>query len=296
MLSRFPQLFSQQASARNLAIASALSILAIAAACSDDSSPTTPNGGLARVNGQAIAIGNGSARTYIVIDKKHGDAPLEIGVALDEAALEGLPQDAGTMTMLDLPLPSQNPTPYRLVELDWNPHGHEPEGVYSVPHFDFHFYTIAAAVRNAIDPTDTSFQTKANTLPAQGESSQFYVPLSPPQGPVLAIPRMGVHWADMRAPELQGAFGHPENAKPFTTTFLHGSWNGQFIFDEPMVTRAFILARKEATANAARDSIVAVSSAQSYNPAGYRPAAYRVGYDAQKHEYQIALTQLTAHP
>ena len=291
MLSRFLQLLSQQSSARNLAFA--FTILAIAAACSDDSNPTTPDGGVTRVNGQPVAIGNGSARTYIMIDKAHDQAPLEIGIALDEAALEGLTQDAGAMTMLDLPLPSRNPTPYRLVELDWNPHGHEPEGVYSVPHFDFHFYTITADVRNAIDPTDTSFQTKASNLPAQAEQSQFYVPLSPPQGPVVAVPRMGVHWADVRAPELQGAFGHPENARPFTTTFLHGSWNGQFIFDEPMITRAFILGRKDAAADAARDSVMALSSAQEYNPAGYRPAAYRVAYDAQKHEYQIALTQLT---
>jgi hypothetical protein len=195
--------------------------------------------------------------------------------------------------MLDLPLPSTNPTPYRLVELDWNPQGHEPEGVYSVPHFDFHFYTVTAAVRNAIDPTDTSFQTKASNLPAQAEQSEFFVPFSPPGAPVVAVPRMGVHWADVRAPELQGAFGHPENARPFTTTFLHGSWNGQFIFDEPMVTRSFILGRKDAATDAARDSVMTLSNAQAYNPAGYRPAAYRVAYDGQKHEYRIALTQLT---
>jgi uncharacterized protein len=294
MLSFISHIRSHGSLARNLAIASALSILAIAAGCSDDSNPTTPDGGLTRVNGQAVTLGNGNARTYVMLDKENDNAPLEIGVALDEAALEGLPQGAGAMTMLDLPLPSQNPTPYRLVELDWNPQGHEPAGVYTVPHFDFHFYTITADVRNTIDPADTLFQTKADNIPAQNEVAEFYVPLSPPQGPIVAVPHMGVHWADMRAQELQGAFGHPENARPFTTTFLHGSWNGQFIFDEPMITRAYILGRKDATVDASRDSVMVLSSAQAYNPAGYRPAAYRVVYDAQKHEYRIALTQLAA--
>jgi len=104
---------------------------------------------------------------------------------------------------------------------------------------------------------------------------------------------MGVHWADLRAPELQGMFGHPENAKLFTTTFLHGTWDGRFIFDEPMVTRAFIMGRKAATSPASRDSVMALSTAQKYPTAAYRPDAYRVTYDAQAKEYHIALTQLT---
>ena len=58
---------------------------------------------------------------------------------------------------------------------------------------------------------------------------------------------MGVHWIDVRSPELQGLLGKPERAKPFTATFIHGAWNGKFIFDEPMVTRAHLLAKKSAT-------------------------------------------------
>jgi hypothetical protein len=303
MLSPFAHIRSKHLSARRLALASAFTTIAIAVACSDAASPTTPDASLSRQLGRGVHVqygaplrlGNGRARTYIVLDQKNDRTPLEIGIALDERALQGLPADG--MNMFDLPLPAQNPTPYRLVELDWNPHGHEPEGVYSVPHFDFHFYTITAAERNAIDPSlgDSAYQARASNLPPVPERSQFYIPLSPPQGPIVAIPHMGVHWAGMRAPELQAALGHPGNARPFTTTFLHGSWNGRFIFDEPMVTRAFILGRKEAGSEASRDSVITVSSAQGYRPTGYRPAAYRVAYDAHAREFLIALTQLTLH-
>jgi hypothetical protein len=298
MLSRLSRLRSQLTSAHRLIIASAFALLAAATACSD-ASPTTPDGSLSRQYGPAIEIGNGHVRTYIVTDKQNDNAPVEIGVAFDEPALEGLPSDMpghGGMNAIDLALPTRNATPYRFVELDWNPHGHEPDGVYTEPHFDFHFYTITAADRNTIDPTtlgDSTYQSMANNLPPEGERHQFFVPLSPPEGPIVAVPRMGAHWGDVRAPELQGVFGHPENARPFTTTFLHGSWNGQFIFDEPMVTRAFILSRKSAASDAARDSVMEVSAAQQYSPAGYRPAAYRVAYDAQRQEYHIALAQLT---
>jgi hypothetical protein len=303
MLSSLSRFRSQNISVRRVAVASAFTTLAIALACSDAASPTTPDLSLSRHLGRGIhvqygaptRVGNGRARTYVVTDHKRNDrTPLEIGIVLDERALEALPTTG--MSMFDLALPAQNPTPYRLVELDWNSHGHEPDGVYSVPHFDFHFYTITAAERNAIDPValgDSTYQAMANNLPPEAQRSQFYVPLSPPQGPIVAVPRMGAHWGDLRAPELQGAFGHPENFKPFTTTFLHGSWNGRFIFDEPMITRAFILSRKSANSEASRDSVISLSRAQQYRPAGYRPAAYRVAYDAREHEYRIALTQLT---
>jgi hypothetical protein len=46
-------------------------------------------------------------------------------------------------------------------------------------------------------------------------------------------------------------FGKPEAFRQFTTTFLHGYWDGQVIFDEPMVTRAFIISRKGAATHIA---------------------------------------------
>jgi len=51
--------------------------------------------------------------------------------------------------MLMVQLPQQHASAFKFVELDWNPGGHEPAGVYDTPHFDFHFYTIDVAQRNA---------------------------------------------------------------------------------------------------------------------------------------------------
>ena len=264
--------------------------------------------GVHRQYGTPVRVGNGRARTYVVLDQRSGGRPLEVGVALDEAALEGLPapaaahgsggNDHGGMTIYDLELPQQHGTPYRFVQLDWNPGGHEPPGVYDVPHFDFHFYTITKAERDAIDPSvvgEAEYAARANRLPPEAERAASYVPLSPPDAPLaaVAVPRMGVHWGSLSAPELQGVFGHPEAARPFTTTFLRGSWDGRVHFDEPMVTRAFILGRKAATAAAQRDSVMPLPGAQRHRPAGFYPGAYRVAYDAQAKEYRIALTQLT---
>jgi hypothetical protein len=295
-----------------LFILTALAVLPLAA-CTDASStatgadlPTAPSlhrgggPGVHRQYGKPIKVGNGRARTYVVLDAKRGGAPLELGVALDERALQGLPATGGhTMAAggdhaghkasgeMLLSLPERNPTQYRFVELNWNPAGHEPEGVYTVPHFDFHFYTISKAERDAIDPADPAFATKGDNLPPGPFVPAFNAMLAPPGVPAsaMAVPRMGVHWSDVRSPELQGMLGNPQGYRPFTATFIYGSWNGRFIFNEPMITRAFLLSKPNVE--------LPVGTAASYTPAGYYPQAYRIQYDPQAKEYLVALTKLT---
>jgi hypothetical protein len=280
----------------------ALGTFAAATACNDDG--TAPQDAQRRVYGSALSVGKGTARSYVLVDAD-GTSPLEVGVALDEAAMEGLPAPMAMPPssgdghehvdthVYDLAMPAQNPTPYKFVELDWNPAGHEPPGIYDIPHFDFHFYTITKAQRDAIDPTalgEAQFVAKSGALPAEDQRAPNFVALTAPGTPVVAVPRMGVHWIDVRTPELQGMLGHPENAKPFTTTFIHGSWDGQFIFDEPMITRAFIMGRKTAATAAQRDSLISLPL-PTRTAAGLTPGAYHISYDADAKEYRIALTQ-----
>jgi hypothetical protein len=309
---------------RSRLFASASAALAFTlVACADPSVPTVfgANGasldragfdvaGAHRQYGTPLKVGNGTIRTYVVLDRKNEGRPLEVGVAMSEQSLEGLPAPVQTsaemkghdhasmnMNMYLLDLPAQNPTPYKFVQFDWNPAGHEPDSVYTVPHFDFHFYTVPVEVRNSIVPSDPRYFQKAASLPAQDQWYPFHLDAGTlaggvPQGAVT-VPLMGLHWLDVRSPELQKLAGNPGAWQPFTKTFIHGSWNGQFIFDEPMITRAHILSKKTATDPALIDEIIPVSTAQQYSPAGYYPSAYRITWDAQQKEYRIALTQLS---
>ncbi|HET8654984.1 MAG TPA: DUF5602 domain-containing protein [Longimicrobiaceae bacterium] len=237
--------------------------------------------GVHRQYGTPQKIGDGMARTYVVLDVKSAQAPLELGIALSEKALTGLPSAEGEYSFI-LPLPQHAPTPYRFAELDWNPHGHPPVGIYSLPHFDFHFYTISLQERNAILPSDPNFAAEANNVPTGAFVPPFYVPLVPPGGQPAdaAVPQMGVHWFDVRAPEFHG--------ETFTSTFIYGSWNGRFTFYEPMVTREFLQSKPEFAAP--------IPFPQSYPAPGYYPTSYRVTYDAQAKEYRVALAGLTAWP
>jgi hypothetical protein len=252
--------------------------------------------------GDAVKLGNGHARAYVIADKT--GAPRELGVAFDSAALDGLPAGGsghhgdGAMMMTHeyiLALPANNKTPFKFVEMNWNPMGHEPEGVYQdVPHFDFHFYTISKAERDAIVPTNPEFEKKAGNLPPKEFVPPFNVALGPPgvEPAKLVVPMMGLHWVDVRSAELQKLLGKPDDYKPFSATFIYGSWDGRFHFWEPMVTRAHILSKKTATDSAERDQLIPISLPAKYQTPGYYPAAYRVAWDATAREYRIALTEL----
>jgi hypothetical protein len=283
----------------------ALSLLIALSACDDSSLVTGADEAAVPPTGQRLQsntiryygiptrIGDGLARTYVLVDRRDHEIPLEVGVALTDRALSGLPAEGETTKLLDLP--PQNTTPYRFVELDWNPAGHEPPGVYDVPHFDFHFYTVTKETRSSILPSDPQFAIKAANLPAEEFRPPFYLDQATAAGlpaAMVTVPQMGLHWFDVRSPELQAIAGNPAGFQPFTKTFLIGSWDGGFIFTEPMITRAYLLAKRSATDPAVRDETITVPTAQSYSPAGYYPGAYRIAYDAAAHEYLVGLTQL----
>ena len=227
--------------------------------------------------GEPVTVGRGTARTYVTITN---GVPAEVGVALSEAALTGLPDEHaaggvhahGHITFEHvLQLPERNPTPFRHVLLNWNPGGHEPPGIYDTPHFDFHFYVIDDAERLAIDPADPDYQRKAERKPAPEFIPQRYVMPAP-----LAFARMGVHWVDTTSSELKG--------QPFTGTFIYGSWNGKVIFAEPMITKTYLETKPQFSAE--------LPAPQRGRDAGYYPKGYRVHWDAEAKEYRIALTGL----
>jgi hypothetical protein len=231
-----------------------------------------------------VQVGDGRARTYVVVDQKT-QAPLEVGVALDERAMENLPAGGhgahGPMTEYLLQLPAANPTPFQFLELDWNPKGHG--WPYDSAHFDFHFYTASLAERNAIDPADPDFAAKAARFPAPAFIPAGYAPSSALVGKTpaeVSVPRMGLHWLDQASPEL------PPRSRPFTATFIVGTWDGKVIFQEPMITRVFILSTRD---GAEPEVSFQIPQAQQYKPAGWYPSSYRITWNAQAREFRVAL-------
>ena len=271
-----------------------LPFLLLTAACATDAPSGVERAAYARAGeepgahrqyGPPLALGDGKVRAYVVLDGRSGQAPAELGVALDARALENLGTEP---RVLMLELPQHAPAPYRFAMVDWNPAGHDPQGIYTFPHFDFHFYLVPAAEVEAIDPADPDFAAHANNLPGAGYRPPFYAVLAPPGAPpaAVAVPGMGVHWSDVRSPELHAMLGHPENYQQFTKTFIYGSWAGRFTFLEPMITLDYLQSVDDVVTTP-------LPVAPQVAVSGWYPAAYRITYDAQRREYRVALAELS---
>jgi hypothetical protein len=211
--------------------------------------------------GEIVAVGSGKAQSFVTKDANGN--PQSIGFNFSEEALTNLPSQN---TMMMIPAPANNGTLVDHMSFDFNVHGHEPPGIYDVPHFDIHFYMISEKEQDAI-VTGTEMQI----LPGTDYIPKDYGPI--PGGD----PKMGKHWADLTAKEFNG--------QPFDHTFIFGSYNGKFIFHEAMVSLAFFQSKKNFT-----DMIKMQAQVQRD---GYYPKTYGVTYDANKKLYTVMLDQMT---
>lgn len=219
---------------------------------------------------KTFPLGKGVVRAWV---KENKDGiPVSVGVNLSEKALENLPEDPAVY-VLELPS-NKGQNFYTHVLLDWNPEGHVPPGIYDVPHFDVHFYII---------PNEDRLNIEADDLAefANAPSSQ-YIPslyLKVPGGE----PGMGAHWVDLLSPEFNGG--------TFTKTFIWGSYDGRFIFWEPMVTLDYLRYLKSNPGSGP----VPIRQPASYQQTGYYATHYEVSYSGSPKEFSVTLLNLTYH-
>lgn len=229
--------------------------------CKDDEPVKT------EFTGAKVAVGNGFAWSYVKTDE--AGIPVTVGIQFDETALNNLPTGAhhGNEFKLQLPTDIDVP-PYHHITFDWNEHGHDPEGVYDLPHFDCHFYFITEAERAAIDPADSTAVRKP--LPTLNMPPQYLDSNE-------AVPGMGVHLIDLLSPEIAGT-------GTFTKTFMYGKYDGELIFLEPMLTLDYIKSKPGQS--------IPVRKPQQWMADGNYPSSYAVHYNASRKVYTIALEEL----
>jgi len=208
-------------------------------------------------------IGNGRAQAWVT-ENREGE-PVSVGLTLSAGALTNLP-DEMTGFVLELPK-GKGKNFYTFVMLDWNPQGHEPPQIYGLPHFDVHFYIVPDEVRLGMLPEKV---TEFENLP-----SDEYVPAGYFRGPGF-VPFMGVHWLNGASHELHGA--------TFTQTFIWGSYDGEFVFWEPMLTRDYLLTRP--------NEVIGIPQPAAYKRDGWYPTRYEISWSKYGNDYTIALHDL----
>lgn len=224
--------------------------------------------------GPAVQMGEGYVRSWVNIS--HDDKPLAIGIEFTEGVLhqqhEEIP-DAGEHghTLLLLHQKAKALMPFDHLTMGFMTAGHPPPGIYSVPHFDFHFYKMNLADRLAIPAFSPATAAAFNNLP-----SLQYIPAGYFRSPNEGIIKMGTHWVDLLSPEFHG--------QPFTHTFIYGSYDGKVTFLEPMVTLATfqsgITVHKQ------------IRQPQLFDPTNtYYPTKYNIWKNENNNRHYVALDE-----
>lgn len=223
--------------------------------------------------GEEVKVYDGKAWTWTKINKK--GAPEKIGITFSDAVLNSVPvggaptDHANGHNQNNTWVIRFNPVagtvlPFKFVLLNWNPNGHEPATIYDKPHFDIHFYASTPEEVLAIGPYEVD-SVKFNNVPPPHYLPGSYVNTG------HNLQQMGAHWVDGAAPELHG--------KPFTETFIMGSFDGRVTFYEPMITLDFLKNEKK------YERTIPVPS--KFQESGWYPTIMRVV--KQKGETEVVL-------
>lgn len=214
--------------------------------------------------GPAVPLGRGVARTWVAVNNE--GEPVSIGVNISERAALNQPEEH-VEYVLELPK-AATAMPFNHVTLGWNPHGHFPPGVYDVPHFDVHFNMIDIPTRVAIPAIPPPYMD----LPVPPQ----YVPPGYIQTPGVEA-AMGAHWVDIFSAEFQPG-------GTFTNTLILGSFDGDVIFWEPMVTLQYLMGHP--------NDVRPVRQPAAYQVTGYYPTTYSVQFNESPDEFTISLGNL----
>lgn len=223
--------------------------------------------------GQSARLGGGSVRTYVITSKVKEQAtglrpPVEIGVEVPRAVLNSLPDDPQALVM-DFPIQARN-TPFQFMMFDWNPKGHEPAGVYDLPHFDFHFYmqdlddVMAIRPGNCMGVDCDDFARATKPVPEEFRP-QGYIDVG------SVVPFMGNHLIDPTSPEFNG--------QRFISTWLYGAYDGQITFYEPMITRHTLINRP--------NHCESLKLPRAYSTTGYYPKTYCTSYNEETGMHRV---------
>lgn len=209
--------------------------------------------------GPEVTLGYGKVRSWVSVDGVGN--PNEIGIEITPEALlnperdkNNSPEEHATI-VVPLHLKAKQLTPFNHIGLNWNPNGHIPIGVFDVPHFDIHFYMISVEDQMAIPHYSEATDAMFNNYPPDGYMpSDYFTP--PADG--TAEPQMGKHWLPVNLGDFL----------PFSKIMIYGSYDGNVIFVEPMITLDYLLSNE--------DSSTSYSQPENFAKQGNYPTKYNI--------------------
>lgn len=214
--------------------------------------------------------------------KTKGNTLVEAGAVVPLASIENAPTEQPmawppvAAAAIDMPEPVLHQGGLTQLTMYWEAGGHPP-APFMTPHFDFHFYTVAASERAAMDCKDVS---KPASLPAAYGLPD--VPLPPEMAQMtgvpaligVCVPQMGMHAL------LQSEI---ERKDAFSGTMVIGYYKGKPIFIEPMLSKAMLM----------RKQSFDLPIPDVPGLAGAHPTKFHAEYDAAQRAYRFTFSAFT---
>lgn len=252
--------------------------ISVTAGCSTTTTVTADTKGTTvttdtKVSGDTKKIYDGDVTTWAKLDANK--AVTELGLTIPLKTIENSPtakDSPNTNVTLQVPNEVKSTTFINHIDIGYNPQGHEPENIYTFPHYDFHLYSISEADVMAIDCKD-------ETLPAAEKLPANYMFLPPPKG--QCVPMMGFHASDVTSPELK-----QDKPEKFTKTMILGFYKGNQNFIEPMITKEYLMGKKDFSSAIAKPAKLGKSTMY--------PTMFNATYDAASNSYQFVFTKFVS--
>lgn len=174
------------------------------------------------IYGPEVEVGNGHAFSWIRLENNL--TPLEIGVEMTSKVLENLPENSDFKKAIVIPLPKKATeiTPFNHIGINWIPENYSDIEHLKKAHFSFHFYTIPLEKRKVIPAWSTETDEKFSLYPRKNYMPSDYSPLVKGIG---SYAETGRHWLP----------NNTEKYTSFTHIFALGTYNGNFVFMDPIV-------------------------------------------------------------
>lgn len=191
-------------------------------------SPLMPAGALP---GQGALIEGVQTHNWIELDT--AGKIKQIVWTLPITAVNAIPATAKDWMFFgsNLPPEAATQTGMKGVTYSYMPHGHIPQGVYDIPHWEFHVTFLTAEEFGNIDCTDK------RTPPDSFLPGGWLMSLG--DGELGCTPKVGYHAFNLKAPEYNG--------ERFTRSFLLSYYAGDIVGYEPKFTVELLKERKTPT-------------------------------------------------
>lgn len=175
------------------------------------------------IYGPKIEIGKGYAFSWIRVD--NNVTPIEIGIEMTPSVLVNLPKDSDFTKAVVIPLPKKaiEITPFNHIGINWVPENFSDIENLRKAHFSFHFYTITLAERMKIPAWSDETEEEFSNYPQKNYMPADYFPLTNGIG---SYAMTGRHWLPQ----------DPKNTFPSSHIFALGTYDGKFVFMDPIAT------------------------------------------------------------